>query len=73
MENGSTKLSTQKASKYLGSQLIGEEIVDKITKEEFAAIAFFLAQRLGGQSEKQIIIDEYNSLCDNGLIFKKPI
>lgn len=61
--------------KYIGSQYLGCELVDKITKEEFAAIAFFLAARLDvhGVGSNSIIIDEYNSLITAKIIDKKLI
>ena len=62
------------SQKYPGSKLVGVSLIDAITKEEWVAIAFYLAQRVSAEGQEiKTIIEEFNTLCDNQIIAKKKL
>ncbi len=64
------KMTKAQQQKYCGSALVGIELLTAITKEEWAAIAFYLASRLSEHPIEEIK-DEYNALIDAQIINKK--
>jgi len=60
--------------KYAGTIALGQIVTDQISKEEFAAIAFYLAQRISGEgNEIETVIQELGTLMDNQIIRSRKV
>lgn len=64
-------MTKKQQQKYCGSALVGW-LINHITKEEWAAIAFYFASRLDDDPIEEIK-REYNVLCKTNIINKKEI
>ena len=62
-----------KRIRYCGTLHLGPELMEQVSKEEFACLAFYLAAQLRDNDERQFLIEEFKTLQDNGIIRKRNL